>query len=167
MALHMIEADPALWGAVAPDLARLLRDPEPEVRVAAVGLIERHGTEGMIEPVLGLVADPEDFVREAAIDCLGAIGDARIVEPLLARAEQEGDPYLKIAIADRILEQGDERALGIYVDVMDRAAAPRARREAYDRLAASTGTDLSFDPDVPEGRNDDAVRPFREMIRPR
>jgi hypothetical protein len=165
MGLKIIEEDPSLWTSLSSELSRLLNDPEPEVRVSSLSMIEKYAGSDLSDNVVILLEDWNDTVREAAIKCLSNIGDDSILSPLQVRGWEEEDPYLRIEIADLILKLGDERGLQILVDIMDHASASQARKDSYQRLVDHTGTDLPFDGEVPESQNDDKVASFRKLYK--
>jgi HEAT repeat protein len=94
-----IEAMKLLPAEVAPIMGRLLADPDPDVRIFAVNILEslRHG---LVEEWLREVIerDPHVNVCATAVDLLGEVGtpDSRqALEKLKARFPDE--PYIRFA----------------------------------------------------------------------
>jgi zinc/manganese transport system permease protein len=164
MGLKLVEGDSTEWEALLPDLTRLLGDPESEIKVSILSLIGKYGESEMSDKVMEAMTDPDDTVREAAIRCLAEIGDEKIVESLVEIAEEEVDPYLKIEIAELIVDLGEESGLGFFMDVMDDAETSQARKEAYIHLVGQTRTDLPFDYEISPEKNDYLVQRFRERF---
>ena len=75
----------------------------------------------------------------------------------------EKDPYLKIEIADLVVDQGDRRGIDLYIDIMDNADTVQARREAYQHLTDRVETRLPFDEKISHRDNDDQISPFKSL----
>ena len=164
MGLKVVEGEASEWSSLVPEIPRLLNDPEPDVRALTLSIIEKYGDSDLSDLVVKTLDDPDDGVRETAIGCLKVIGDDHILEDLIRRGRVEEDPYLKVELADLIVDLGDYRGLGLLVEVMDDAEALQARKEAFDRIIAHTGTGLTFNADVPSDQNDDLVVPFQKLV---
>ncbi|MEI8254966.1 MAG: HEAT repeat domain-containing protein [Deltaproteobacteria bacterium] len=105
-----IEAMQQLPAEVAPIMRRLLIDPDPDVRIFAVNILEslRHPeVEAWLIEVLD--QDPHVNVCATAVDLLGEVGTAAAQEPLgRLKARFASEPYIQFA-ADLALR----RASGI------------------------------------------------------
>ncbi|MEF8700513.1 MAG: HEAT repeat domain-containing protein [Candidatus Accumulibacter sp. UW26] len=104
-----IEAMKQLPDAVAPIMRGLLVDPDPDVRIFAVNILEslRHPeVEAWLITVIA--SDPHLNVCATAVDLLGEVGSAAAREPLLRLKARYGDePYIQFA-ADLALKRLDE-----------------------------------------------------------
>jgi len=87
---------------VLETLAGLSEDPDPKVRIAALGSLAALGSREGFEPVALRLEDPNPNVRSAAVKALGALGDSRAI-PLLGTLANEGGPAS--AAARRALQQ--------------------------------------------------------------
>jgi cyclophilin family peptidyl-prolyl cis-trans isomerase/HEAT repeat protein len=121
--------------AASPDLARLVTDPEPQVRRRAAIAIGRVGLKEGIPALTSALADPDVEVRQAAAFALGLIGDpsaAPALVPLLADAE----PRVRGRAAE---------ALGL-AGAKDAAAAIGKMAAEYARSAAVTALSPDDEP---------------------
>jgi HEAT repeat protein len=84
-------------GAIAV-ATRLLESATPEVVLAAVTCIGRHGSPESLVDLLGLVSHPEWPVRAEAIQTLARRGFVRAVPVILRRLESEQDGYVRDTI---------------------------------------------------------------------
>lgn len=101
-----IEAMKQLPDEVAPWMGRLLDDPDPDVRIFAVDVLEslRHPqVEDWLIRVI--TSDPHVNVCATAVDLLGEVGSERAVPALVALGQRFADePYIQFA-ADLALER--------------------------------------------------------------
>lgn len=86
----------------------LLRDPDADLRGAAVGLAATFSDHRLVAPLTALLRDEDWWVRVTAADTLGRLKDARAVEPLIAGL---ADPDLRWSAIDALGRIGDARAL--------------------------------------------------------
>jgi HEAT repeat protein len=108
--------------AALPVLRGLLRDPDPNVCVAAVEALAGLGIDGALEVVPALLAcldAPEDFTRLAALDGLRALG---VNLPWERLQRLRDDELLQHAVLASVGRSGDTRAAGALV-----AALPKSR----------------------------------------
>jgi HEAT repeat protein len=95
-----IDAMRNLPGAVAPIMTDLLVDPDPDVRIFAVNILEslRHPeVEAWLIKVIQ--EDPHINVCSTAVDLLGEVGSANAREPLEALRRRFADePYIAFAV---------------------------------------------------------------------
>jgi putative membrane-bound dehydrogenase-like protein len=117
-ALHALEH----FGALKDDiLISALSDKAPGVRVQALVLAERHGTERVVAAAVALAADPDAKVRLQLACSLGAWPEAVAGEALTKLAVSDGaDPVVRGAITSSLLPhlavfaarfQGDDELL--------------------------------------------------------
>jgi CRP/FNR family cyclic AMP-dependent transcriptional regulator len=114
-ATRVLLHDPDPWvrartaGALPDDpeaaavLEEMWRDPRPEFRVAAIGVLGRTGRDH--GQALAALADPAPSVRRAAAEALAASHSARSVEPLVA-ALADPDPAVEAAAAAALARIG-------------------------------------------------------------
>ncbi|HET7811001.1 MAG TPA: HEAT repeat domain-containing protein [Steroidobacteraceae bacterium] len=112
----------AVWGltqlgrknlAIAPLLAQLLGDMDPEVRAqAAKGLGDIHA-KGAQEVLVARLTDSEPRVRFFAAQSLGKLGNEASARPLieLLRANDNKDAYLRFAASNALSKLGADAAL--------------------------------------------------------
>ena len=89
-------------------IIELLRDPDDEVRAAAIGVAGSFDDPRLVEPVIPLLQDRDWWVRMAAAEMLGALKDPRAVEPLVATLT---DPDMKWTVVEALGRIADPRAL--------------------------------------------------------
>jgi len=149
LALAEVQADPALWARIRPMAPALLKGGETEVRTRMLDLVEDQEDASLLGEVHALLRDPDDSVRDRALRCVKVLGRPESAAPLLAAAESEEDEYLKVEMAEALLEIGDARGFGPMIDVIADGEAAQARRDAWEHLrahaapAAELGADLS------------------------
>jgi HEAT repeat protein len=116
----------------------------------------------LLDEVHALLGDPDDTIRDRALRCLKALGRPESVEPLIAAARREEDEYLKVEIAEALLELGDPRGFAPMIDVIADGAAPaQARRDAWEHVRAHAILDVALHSDLPPEENDKAVADLR------
>jgi HEAT repeat protein len=138
--------DAALLDSVYSEVVYALRDPVPDVRIAALLAVRQFGYRGVGEQVIRLSRDPEAEVRHVAVQALGqiaavqapgseAVGERQrgnIVEALIVALDE---PYQTIRTkAIRALgDSGDPRAVP-HLDRLQTQGGEEDRREAYQAL---------------------------------
>ena len=128
--------DPALWERIRPLVPGLLRGSEIEVRDRVLDLVEERRDASYLPEVHALLRDPSDAVRDRALRCVHTLASPSSAEPLLAAASAEEDEFLRVEMAEALLELGDRRGFGPLIDVIAGDGAPRARRDAWEHLSA-------------------------------
>jgi zinc/manganese transport system permease protein len=149
LALAEVEADPELWVRARPLAKEILASGETEVRLRLLGLIETRRDASLLPAVEGLLLDHEDAVAERALRCVRALDDPRSADVIHAAALKEEDEYLKVEMAEALLELGDVRGVPLLVDVIATGEAAQARRDAWEHLTAHVPVDVPIRPDVP------------------
>ena len=92
------------------DWVAMMERPEPEVRLAAVSVLEARGAGDGIAALSRALADEDPAVRRTAARALGRVGDARAVPALVGVVTgSHGDLHQK-RIATEALRAIDERA---------------------------------------------------------
>lgn len=160
--LARVADDPGLWPEIEGEAPALLADGQIEVRLALLDLVGALHLAAEVPHVLALLGDPDDTIREAALHCLRQIGDASAVEPLLAAAGNEEDEYLRVELAETVLELGDARGVPILLDVMETGAARQARKDAWEHLIAHVTTPVEFHAEAPTEDQLLEIRALRE-----
>jgi hypothetical protein len=96
---EVIEAMKLLPGEVAPVMQSLLADPDPDVRIFAVNILEslRHAeVESWLIQVIE--KDPEVNVCAAAVDLLSEVASAKALQPLAQlKLRFSEEPYVQFA----------------------------------------------------------------------
>jgi zinc/manganese transport system permease protein len=161
LALAEVDADPALWPKVLRLAPGILKGADTEVRVRLLDLVEARKDKRLLPDVHALLLDADDSVRERALRCLKSIGARESVEPILAATAKEQDEYLKVGLAEALLELGDARGFGPMIEVIAGGEAAQARRDAWERLKAHIQVDLPYRADLPSAENAKAVENLR------
>jgi HEAT repeat protein len=131
------------------------------VRVRLLDLVEARKEKRLLPDVSALLLDSDDSVRERALRCLKTIGAPESAGPILAAAAKEEDEYLKVELAEALLELGDARGFGPMIDVIADGEAAQARRDAWEHLRAHAQVEVAFHPDRPMDQNVQAVADLR------
>jgi hypothetical protein len=136
LALAEIDADPALWSRIGSVAGAIFSGPENEVRIRLLDLIESHRDTALLPAVEALLVDPDDTVRERALRCVKALGNRKSGDAILAASAREEDEYIKVEMAEALLELDDPRGFGPMIDVLEGGGAEQARRDAWEHLRA-------------------------------
>src|SRR5262249_30854152 len=131
------------------------------VRVRLLELIESKRDIALLAYVHPLLQDPDDSVRERALRCVKTLASPSSRDPLFAAAGKEEDEFLKVEIAEALLELGDPRGFGPLVDVNTGGEAAQARRDAWEHLKAHASIEVTYRPDLPPAENGAAVAELR------
>jgi len=94
-----IEAMKRLPEAVAPIMAGLLADPDPDVRIFAVNVLESLRHPDVERWLIGVIGDDAHVnVCATAVDLLGEVGSAAAITQLEALKHRfPGEPYIQFA----------------------------------------------------------------------
>lgn len=84
-----INALAALGEPAMPQLKDALRDPDENVRLAAVHALAKLNTPAVVEPLLIALNDESSDIRTEAVRALGELRDRRAVQPLLQQARTD------------------------------------------------------------------------------
>ena len=161
LALAGVEAQPERWPAVEPLAAALLREADPEVRLALLGLVEGHRATALLPEVHALLGHPDDALRDRALRTVKELHQQESVGPLAAALATEEDEYLRVELAETLAELDDARGLGALVEVVVAGTAPQARRDAWEHLAAHTRLDPGLDAALPPAEDPAAKAALR------
>jgi len=133
----------------APDLVKLLSDPDARIRRRAALAVGHVGLSDGVTPLLTLLGDNESEVRQMAAFALGLIGDRRARERLVT-ALGDGSPLVEASAAE---------ALGL---IGDASAAPAVAAMA-DRVARAGALSGPLGPEDPENdvRRDTPAAAYR------
>jgi HEAT repeat protein len=138
-------SDEAIWTAawyvlsampfktVEKDLARLLEDPSPEIRMRGLKLLAQIGPADGMPAVLDLMDDEDEFVRRWAVVDAGMLGMTEAVDKLLHIARTEKDDVE--LLADAIFALGLLEAQEAGDMILDFAAHSEAAVRAAAALA--------------------------------
>ena len=160
-ALALVARSPERWNEIEPLCSPLLSSGDIEVRLGLLDLILELEKKEMLPSVQALLSDPDDVVREHALKCVRGLGSATSVEALLQAASTEEDEYLKVELAEAVIELGDARGIPILFDVMESGAARQARKDAWEHLNAHTLPPLEFHPDFESTEHEAEIQALR------
>jgi zinc/manganese transport system permease protein len=160
--LAQVAQEPARWHEIEAQCPGLLAHGEIEIRLNLLDLIGSLHRGELLPAVHALLADPDDAVREGVLKCVRTLGDKASVEPLLAAAEHEEDEYLRVELAEAVLELGDARGIPILIDVMEKGEARQARKDAWEHLHAHVTPPLEFHPELDAGGHAAEVLALRD-----
>lgn len=122
-------------------LARLIKDEDPQVREAAVRVVGRLGLTGVSSHLVMALVDEAEDVRIAAAEALGGCcGPAAAVEPLRL-ALQDASSWVQAAALRSLVEQVGEAALPDAMALWQRGdeVAQLACLEVFGLIAAPEG----------------------------
>jgi hypothetical protein len=159
--LAEVARTPARWEEIAGLGPELLAAGEIEVRLNLLDLIAALHRIELLERVHALLSDPDDTVRDRALACVRALDSPASIEPLLLAAAGEPDEYLRVELAEAVIELGDERGIPILLEVMESGAARQARKDAWEHLNAHVVPPLEFHPDFASAEHEAEIRALR------
>ncbi len=94
-----------------PLVVERLKDPDAEVRKAAVALLARMRERGALAEILPMLNDESDQVQLSVIQAIKTLGDSTAAGRLVERAEREDDPEMKTTFLKAALELGNAGAI--------------------------------------------------------
>jgi zinc/manganese transport system permease protein len=160
--LARVAQDPSRWHEIEALCPELLARGEIEIRLNLLDLVQALGKQELLPAVHALLSDPDDAVREGALKCVRALARPESVEPLLAAAKSEEDEYLRVELAETVIELGDERGIPILLGVMESGTVRQARKDAWEHLNAHVHPPLEFHPDFASSDHDAEIRALRQ-----
>lgn len=159
--LSKVAAEPERWSEIASMSPALLASGDIEVRLSLLDLIARRHEDSLLDAVHLLLGDPNDTLREKALGTLRTLGSPSSREPLFDAASKEPDEYLRVELAECLLELGDPRGIPVLLDVIETGEAMRARKDAWEHLCAHVTVPLAFHPGAAEAERGAEVRSLR------
>jgi zinc/manganese transport system permease protein len=161
LALAEVEADPSQWNKIKPLVRAVLQGKESEVRVKLLDLVcKRHEAE-FLPDVQALLSDADDVVQEKAVRCVREWGGQDSANALFAAASRESDEYMKVEMAEALLELGDVRGAPLLIDVIATGEAVQARRDAWEHLSAHVPIDVAVRTDIAPKDNVQGIAELR------
>jgi len=90
--------------AIAPHMPSLLADPDPDVRIFAVNILESLKHPKVVDWLIAVIeTDRHINVCATAVDLIGEVGDARARVPLARLEERFADePFITFAVASAL-----------------------------------------------------------------
>ncbi|MCZ6670292.1 MAG: metal ABC transporter permease [Acidobacteria bacterium] len=153
MGIRQAEELPGLGPDLEETILGLLEDSDPEVRLQAIAGLRHMGIGNAAPRLEGMLEDGDDRVREAAARSLRDLGRPESTSALIQAAGRETDDYIRMEIAETILELGNRKGIPILLNIMANAEISQARKEGYQHLNAYVHIDLPFNPELPPGQN--------------
>jgi len=136
LALHELKTRPGDWAGAQPVLQDLAKGASLEVKLALLDAIKVAQQPEGLAIAKGLLSDPDDILREEALAVVVALDLKGSVPELLAAAEVEPDEFLRIELAEALLEAGEMRGVPILLEILDSGEAEMARQDACEHLHA-------------------------------
>ncbi len=159
--LAQVANEPARWPEIAPQAPGLLAQGEIEVRLNLLDLIAQRRETEALPAVHAMLRDPDDAIRERALATVRELASPASVEPLLQAADAEQDEYLRVELAEAVIELGDKRGVPILLDVMEQGEARQARKDAWEHLNAHLPLPLDYHSDLDAAEREGEVRALR------
>lgn len=160
--LAEVAQQPERWEEIRALCPELLARGEIEVRLNLLDLIGELRRVELLDGVHALLADPDDAVRERALQCVRSLESPASIEPLLKAAAAEPDEYLRVELAEAVIELGDERGIPILLEIMATGTVRQARKDAWEHLHAHVAPPLEFHPDFTSADHEAEIRALRE-----
>ncbi|MFT5291471.1 MAG: zinc/manganese transport system permease protein [Planctomycetota bacterium] len=160
--LQRVAEDPSLWEGMLPVARTLLATGELEVRLGLLRVIQQGRYSALIPEVQALLSDTDDVIRERALGVLVELDLRGSVEVLALAAESEVDEFLRVDLAEALLEANDLRGIPILLDVMDTGEAEMARQDACEHLQAHIPHSIPFHADPEYAGHAEEMEIFRQ-----
>ena len=145
IALAELEANPEEFEEVEGEVRDLLANGELEVRLRLIEVLGEKGRTEFESDLLALLSDEDDNVRESAIQAVRELGDRESADAVFSAASGEEDEYLRVELAETLLEFGDTRGIPILLALMESGEARGARRDAFEHFEAHVASGLPYD----------------------
>ena len=134
--LFSLGTDLELWRQAEPGLAQLIKDGKLETKLALLSAIELANRKQQLGLVHELLVDADDIVRDEALGVLVTLDLPASVDAIVRAAEKEPDEFLRIEMAEVLLEAKDLRGVPILLEILDTGEAKMARQDACVHLHA-------------------------------
>jgi zinc/manganese transport system permease protein len=148
LVLAEVDAEPGEWTKIQPLVRGVLRGKETEVRVKMLEILGKRRATEFLPDVQALLLDPDDAVQEKALRCVREWGGKDSANALAAAIAHEDDEYIKVEMAEALLELGDVRGAPALIDVISTGEVVQARRDAWEHLTAHLPVDVKLRTDV-------------------
>jgi zinc/manganese transport system permease protein len=148
LVLAEVEADPSEWSKIQPLVRDVLHGKETEVRVRLIELLCKRHELAFQRDLSELLSDADDVVQEKALRCVREWGGTENAQALFEAAGRESDEYMKVEMAEALLELGDVRGAPLLIDVIATGEAAQARRDAWEHLSAHVPIDVKLRSDL-------------------
>jgi len=150
-ALAQVAQQPERWSEIQALCPALLQKGEIEVRLSLLELIGARKEKSLLPQVHALLSDKDDTqgtLREGALQCVRTLADPSSREPLFTAASAEEDEYLRVELAEALIELGDARGIPILLGVMQDGESRQARKDAWEHVSAHLKPPLAFHPEL-------------------
>ena len=123
-------------------IANLVGDEDPRVVPALAELLEQRPSEQVVEAIAEALAGRQDAFGLAALH---------------KAAERDYDPFLKLTIAEALIESQDRHGYEVLVGILRDEEAGFARMQAFERIRADSGEDFGYDWELDLAENRSAL----------
>jgi zinc/manganese transport system permease protein len=145
LGIKTIAKDQNLILAFTSNLQLLLKDSEAEVRLEALRVFAQKSDLKILPFFHDALNDPNEEVREMVVRHLRNMANSESVKPLLTAIAIEKDEYIKVEMAESVLELGRAEGIPILIDMIERGNTALVKRDAYEHLTAHL--------EIPHGAN--------------
>ncbi len=160
--LERLPQEPELWGQLEPALGSMLGDSGLEFKLALLRAMGEVADPAMLPVAQGLLGDADDIVREEALALVVLLDLAGSAELLHRAALGEPDEFLRIEIAEALIEAGDMRGVPILLEILDTGEAEMARQEACEHLHAHIPLTKTYHADLDYEGHDQEIQEYRD-----
>ena len=130
-------------------IANLVGDQDPRVVPALAGLLESTPSEQVVEAIAEVLAGRQDEVGLAALH---------------EAAGRDYDPFLKLTIAEALIESGDRHGYEVLVGILGDEEAGFARVQAFELARTESGQDFGYDLELDVAGNQSALNRIESWI---
>jgi len=123
-------------------IANLAGDEDPRVVPALADLLESTPSEQVVEAIARFLAGQQDALGLAALH---------------TAAERDYDPFLKLTIAEALIDSRDLYGYEVLVGILQDQEAGFARLQAVERIRADSGEDFGYDWELDVAANQSAL----------
>ena len=136
LALQIIEQDKKLITLARKQISILLKDKDEEIRLAALKIFAKNWDNASAVIFYNALLDDSLDVREFAVRVLYNHSSNSVLPFLWNAIRLETDDYLKVEMAESLLELGDPRAIAVLIKLIESGESEMVKKEAYEHLSA-------------------------------
>lgn len=144
LGIKLVKQDAALLQEHKKALETLAKDSADSVRFEALKALLSVMDIATLPLYHAALLDANDEIRELAIRGIRQLPMPASLTVLHAAIEKEHDDYLRVELAETLLELGERRGLGLLIEMMDEGETEQVRKDAHEHFAAHTFVDFAF-----------------------
>lgn len=134
LALQIIEVDNKLFTVTKEQVTALLKDNDEEIRLASLKVFAKNWRRSYSDFFHNALMDDNLDIREYSLRVLRNHSETSALPYLWNAVRLEKDDYLKVEMAESLLELGDVRVLPILIEIINNGETEMVKKEAFEHL---------------------------------